>query len=55
MELFKEGFFMNKKVMKVITILLMVAALAFAVISPVMAKEISPSEFDNYTHLGVMF
>lgn len=40
---------MNKKVMKVITIVLMVAALAFAVISPVMAKTVNPSEFDNFS------
>ena len=40
---------MNKKVMKVITILLMVAAIAFAVISPAMAKAPSPGDFDSYT------
>lgn len=39
---------MNKKVLKVITILLMIAAIAFAAISPVMAKAPDPKTFDNY-------
>ena len=40
---------MNKNVLKVITILLMIAAIAVAAISPVMAKAPDPKTFDNYT------
>jgi hypothetical protein len=48
MELFKEGFVMNKKVLKAITVLLMLTAIVFAAVTPVLGAVDAPNPSSSY-------